>query len=53
MCALKQKDSIQKLAAKIYLFLATKIIYADSAEKEKLFYKHICSIPLCNFWYMS
>jgi hypothetical protein len=32
MCVLKYKDSIQKLVAKIYLFLATKTIYVDPAE---------------------
>jgi hypothetical protein len=30
---------MQKLVAKIYSFLATKIIYADSAEMEKHFIK--------------
>jgi hypothetical protein len=41
---------MQKLVAKIYLFLATKIIYADSAEMENNFYKKIYNINLCNFW---
>jgi hypothetical protein len=39
MCVLELEDSIQKLVAKIYLFLATKFIYADSAEMEKHFFK--------------
>jgi hypothetical protein len=30
---------MQKLVGIIYLFLATKTIYADSAEMEKHFYK--------------
>jgi hypothetical protein len=30
---------MQKLVAIIYLFLATKTIYADPAEMEKHFYK--------------
>jgi hypothetical protein len=30
---------MQKLVAKISIFLATKIIYADSAEMEKKFIK--------------
>jgi hypothetical protein len=30
---------MQKLVAKIYLFLATKIIHADSAEMENNFIK--------------
>jgi hypothetical protein len=47
------KDSVQKLVAKIYLFLATKIIYADSVEMEKHFYKKIYFITLCNFWHRS
>jgi hypothetical protein len=45
---LEYKDSIQKLVAKIYLILGTKIIYADSAEMEKHFYKrfttYLCAI---------
>jgi hypothetical protein len=41
---------MHKLVAKIYLFLATKkIIYADSAEMENIFYKKIYIITLCNF----
>jgi hypothetical protein len=44
---------MQKLVAKIYLFLATKIISADSAEMEKHFYKKIYNLTLCNFWYRS
>jgi hypothetical protein len=42
---------MQKLVAKIYLFLSTKIIYADPAEMEKHFYKKIYIITLCNFWH--
>jgi hypothetical protein len=34
---------MQKLVAKIYLFLARKIIYSDLAEMEKHFYKKITS----------
>jgi hypothetical protein len=41
---------MQKLLAKIYLFLATEIIYADSAEVENNFYKKIYIITLCNVW---
>jgi hypothetical protein len=41
------------LVAKIKLFLATKIIYADSEEMENNFYKTIYNITLCNFWYRS
>jgi hypothetical protein len=32
---------VQKWVAKTYLFLARKIIYADSAEMEKHFHKKI------------
>jgi hypothetical protein len=48
-----KKKSILKLVAKIYLFLATKIIYADSAEMENNFYKKIYIITLRNFWHRS
>jgi hypothetical protein len=44
---------MQKLVSKIEIFLATKIIYADSLEKENNFYKTIYTITLCNFWYRS
>jgi hypothetical protein len=44
---------MQKLIAKIQFFLATKIIYADSAEMENNFYKNIYIITLCNFWHKS
>jgi hypothetical protein len=44
---------MRKLVANIYLFLATKIIYEDSAEMENNFYKNIHNITLCNFWYRS
>jgi hypothetical protein len=40
---------MQKLVAKIQLFLAIKIIYADSTEMENSFYKKIYNITLCNF----
>jgi hypothetical protein len=40
---------MQKLVTKTYLFFVTKIIYADSAEMEKYFYKNIYNITLCNF----
>jgi hypothetical protein len=33
--------------------LARKIIYADSSEMEKHFYKKIYIITLCNFWHRS
>jgi hypothetical protein len=53
-CVLEQKkNSILKLVAKIYLCLATKIIYADSAEMENNFYKNIYIITLCNVWHRS
>jgi hypothetical protein len=38
---------MQKLVAKIYLCLATKIIYVDSTEMEKHFNKTIYNINLC------
>jgi hypothetical protein len=41
---------MQKLVAKISIFLATKIIYADSAETEDTFYKKIYTITLLNVW---
>jgi hypothetical protein len=44
---------MQKLVAKIYLFLDTKIIYADSVEMENNFSKKIDNITWCNFWYRS
>jgi hypothetical protein len=44
---------MQNLVAKISIFLATKIIYADSAEMENSFYKKIYTITLCNVWYRS
>jgi hypothetical protein len=44
---------MQKFVAKLELFLAIKIIYADSAEKENNFSKTIYIIPLCNFWHRS
>jgi hypothetical protein len=42
-----------KLVVKIQIFLATKIIYADSAEMKNNFYKQMYNITLCNFWYRS
>jgi hypothetical protein len=35
------------------IFLATKIIYADSTEMENNFFKKIYILTLCNFWYRS
>jgi hypothetical protein len=40
---------MQTLVTKIYLFLATKIIYADFAEMEKRIYKKIYNITLFYF----
>jgi hypothetical protein len=53
VCFGTKKNSILKLVAKIYLCLATKIIYADSAEMENNFYKNIYIITLCNVWHRS
>jgi hypothetical protein len=47
------QDSVHKLVAKTYLFLARKIIYADPVEMEKYFYKKIYNITLYNFWLRS
>jgi hypothetical protein len=44
---------MQKLVAKTSIFLATKIIYVDSAEMENNYYKQIYTITLCNCWYKS
>jgi hypothetical protein len=44
---------MQKLFAKILLFLATRIIYADSAEMENNFYKNIYIPTLCTFGHRS
>jgi hypothetical protein len=45
-CVLDLNDSMQKLVTKIYLFLSKKIIYADSAEMVKHFYKKFYNITL-------
>jgi hypothetical protein len=37
----------------LFIFFARKIIYADSAEMEKHFYKTMYNISLCNFWHRS
>jgi hypothetical protein len=44
---------MQKLVAKILLFLAIRIIYAGSGEMENNFYKKIYILTLCNFWQRS
>jgi hypothetical protein len=53
MCILTLQDSVHKLSSKQQIYLARKIIYSDSAEMEKHFYKKIYFITLCNFWHRS
>jgi hypothetical protein len=50
---LEEKDSVQKLVAKTHLFSARQIVYADSAEMEKHFYKTIYNITLSDCWHRS
>jgi hypothetical protein len=47
------KIQYAKVDCKNIIFLAIKIIYADSAEREKHFYKTIYIIPLYNFSHRS
>jgi hypothetical protein len=45
------KRQYARVGCKNLIFVATKIIYADSAEMENNFYKNLYNITLCNFWY--
>jgi hypothetical protein len=43
------KRQYARVGCKNLIFVATKIIYADSAEMENNFYKNLYNITLCNF----
>jgi hypothetical protein len=47
------KRQYAEVGCKKLIILATKIIFADSAETENNFYKKIYNITLCNFLYRS
>jgi hypothetical protein len=47
------KRQYAEVGCKNLIIFSYKIIYADSAEMEYNFYKHIYNITLCNFWYRS
>jgi hypothetical protein len=44
---------MNKLGTKTWIFLATKIIYAVSAEMENNLYRKIYFITFCNFGHRS